>query len=421
MSEINEGTIVVDPMSADLYTCAICYKLLENPKDTKCCRHTFCAQCIGRVIATNPVCPFCREVISASTLSEPSLILKKELAKIQVHCKKHPNCVWEGKNEDLQTHLDKVCEFQLWPCPNCKILDFPACQEKLLRSTIQSHVEECPFEKMKPFFTALAARCNMNAQQTEKSVRSLATNVAKSETTVNDLQNLVEQCHLSTKQSSVFVSKLTNDVDNCNRIIKESTKIQFKESTKIQFSFPLPLTPTISAQHYVCVTASNHTVATSAIVPGCSYIEPENGIIKNSGGERIGAKECMTAVNVIAKLGYSLAHAEWSMSQYGYLLGVRYLMEYTGVEWGGLHSAIEWPPYIQVSGFTEYTNEKRKWVEMAPIVRGFSINTQNALDVVVSLANHSYRVVAVQSAANVDSWIYLLQKCLPSSVSGPLD
>ncbi len=52
----------------DEFTCGICLGILNNPIETKCCRKTFCKECITSWINSNRLCPNDRQVLKINDL-----------------------------------------------------------------------------------------------------------------------------------------------------------------------------------------------------------------------------------------------------------------------------------------------------------------------------------------------------------------
>ena len=68
----------------DVFNCAVCLELLDDPVTIKGCQHTFCRACIPSGISS---CPECRtEFMNDQDLEPPSLFMKKTLAEIRLVC-----------------------------------------------------------------------------------------------------------------------------------------------------------------------------------------------------------------------------------------------------------------------------------------------------------------------------------------------
>jgi fumarate reductase subunit C len=79
-----EKSSLIDLSESDRYdfSCGICLEIFNNPVETKCCRKTFCKECITSWINTNQVCPNDRQVLRVDDLIKPSLITINLLSKI---------------------------------------------------------------------------------------------------------------------------------------------------------------------------------------------------------------------------------------------------------------------------------------------------------------------------------------------------
>jgi hypothetical protein len=80
-----EKSSLIDLSESDRYdfSCGICLEIFNNPVETKCCRKTFCKECITSWINTNQVCPNDRRVLRVDDLIRPSLITINLLSKIK--------------------------------------------------------------------------------------------------------------------------------------------------------------------------------------------------------------------------------------------------------------------------------------------------------------------------------------------------
>jgi hypothetical protein len=80
-----ERSSLIDLSESDRYdfSCGICLEIFNNPVETKCCRKTFCEECITSWINTNQVCPNDRRVLRVDDLIKPSLITINLLSKIK--------------------------------------------------------------------------------------------------------------------------------------------------------------------------------------------------------------------------------------------------------------------------------------------------------------------------------------------------
>ena len=68
----------------DVFNCAVCKQLLENPVEMFSCEHTFCKACLPDGINS---CPECRtQFCPDHDVRPPCLFMKKTLAEIKLMC-----------------------------------------------------------------------------------------------------------------------------------------------------------------------------------------------------------------------------------------------------------------------------------------------------------------------------------------------
>ena len=97
----------VEPPSRTFQTeCPICFLILRDPHQSKCCCTNFCCMCSERLVAEHKHCPICRE---DNFKLYPNTSLKWFLAQLHVFCT-HSNdgCEWRGELGELEHHLSDV-------------------------------------------------------------------------------------------------------------------------------------------------------------------------------------------------------------------------------------------------------------------------------------------------------------------------
>jgi len=65
------------------FRCDICLGLLNKPLETKCCRKTYCKECITSEINKNGFCPNNRQLLRTNDLINPSLIVMNMLSNLK--------------------------------------------------------------------------------------------------------------------------------------------------------------------------------------------------------------------------------------------------------------------------------------------------------------------------------------------------
>jgi hypothetical protein len=75
----------------DELTCGMCSRVVNNPIETKCCRKTYCKNCIITWINANQLCPNDKRVLKVNDLINPSLIVVNLLSKLKIKCNDSAN------------------------------------------------------------------------------------------------------------------------------------------------------------------------------------------------------------------------------------------------------------------------------------------------------------------------------------------
>jgi len=94
------------------FTCGICLGVFNNPFETKCCRQTFCKQCIENWISKSNTCPLDRSLLRAHDLIKSSKIVINLLSKLKIKCdNSDKGCQQVIDLGSLSSHLI-VCDFR---------------------------------------------------------------------------------------------------------------------------------------------------------------------------------------------------------------------------------------------------------------------------------------------------------------------
>ena len=97
----------VEPPPKDIEPeCPICWMILCDPFQARCCGHNFCHTCIEQVRAEHKPCPTCREDNFEVFQNER---LKHSLNQLHVWCTySKDDCMWTGELGQLKDHLSEV-------------------------------------------------------------------------------------------------------------------------------------------------------------------------------------------------------------------------------------------------------------------------------------------------------------------------
>ena len=131
------------------YMCTICSKPFHKPHVTECCGKHFCETCLQSEGKKKKRCP--NLDCGAEGKKFKHIIhkgLQGEILKLKVRCIHHrERCRWEGKLDDLETHLNndsrsdisEGCRYVTVNCPN-------GCNEKdIKRKNLSAHLSQCPY------------------------------------------------------------------------------------------------------------------------------------------------------------------------------------------------------------------------------------------------------------------------------------
>ncbi|CAF1120846.1 unnamed protein product [Adineta steineri] len=144
----------------DNLKCAICNDPFEKPYVTSC-DHTFCYTCILQQIQINKSCPLCRSSIENINNIMPvkTRLILNMLDSLLVKCKFcEKKRIERGSFED---HL-KICRKQM-NCL-CTAADI-RCPWNGRRDQLSFHVQQCPYEQIRPVLSEILTRNRYLEQQ----------------------------------------------------------------------------------------------------------------------------------------------------------------------------------------------------------------------------------------------------------------
>ena len=115
----------------DKYKCMICHKVQREATITSCCCKHYCKTCIEEWFRKQGVsCPHCRSRSFNHFVNRQQV---QDINELRVYCSNHKaGCKWEGKLEDLKSHVDSNCDYSTVNCPN-------KCHEEMLRKDLKNH------------------------------------------------------------------------------------------------------------------------------------------------------------------------------------------------------------------------------------------------------------------------------------------
>ncbi|CAM4791319.1 unnamed protein product [Rotaria magnacalcarata] len=124
--------------------CPLCTLPFQSPVASATCGHTFCQVCISQWMTRQATCPICRTMTSAKEFRPISTrIVLNQLERLLVRCKRCNQA--NIQRGDIHEH-EKRCPNQTVSCPAFDI----KCKWKGARSALTQHIQECPFQKIRP-------------------------------------------------------------------------------------------------------------------------------------------------------------------------------------------------------------------------------------------------------------------------------
>lgn len=100
--------LLAEPEKVPKYLmCTLCKEVFDRPVRLSC-THCFCKGCIDTWTINKKNCPDCRKKVNKNQIA-PDLIATSLVNDIKVKCRDH-NCIWEGRLEDLSSHLCKLAD-----------------------------------------------------------------------------------------------------------------------------------------------------------------------------------------------------------------------------------------------------------------------------------------------------------------------
>ena len=121
----------------DNYKCQLCSLVAKRRTVTSCCGESFCHEGISGLEQGHQPCPTCGEV----DFTIMQFKNQQKIDNLQVYCTfKERECVWSGRLQDLEVHLDpdqNECQYMDISCPL-------HCQQLVPRNAVQQHTsQEC--------------------------------------------------------------------------------------------------------------------------------------------------------------------------------------------------------------------------------------------------------------------------------------
>eukprot|EP01103_Thecamoeba_quadrilineata_P016618 TRINITY_DN5599_c0_g1_i1.p1 TRINITY_DN5599_c0_g1~~TRINITY_DN5599_c0_g1_i1.p1 ORF type:complete len:571 (-),score=79.06 TRINITY_DN5599_c0_g1_i1:103-1815(-) len=138
----------LDLIDKDFF-CPIGGNVFNEPVSLAECGHTFCRECITKWCQNSSTCPIDRNNVNLERIVPNwplrNMVNKKKVACSKAHevegseCSKSNTCEWEGQLQDISSHRDKECGFEILACRH------PECYEAIQRNDIEEHEKICEY------------------------------------------------------------------------------------------------------------------------------------------------------------------------------------------------------------------------------------------------------------------------------------
>ena len=259
--------LFTDPVGR-MCECPICQGVVKEAQSVKCCKKTFCKDCLDEAMKRFKRCPLCR---TQNPVTYENDAIDDGVNDLKVLCLHHgKGCEWSGhllhepqhreekcdyeevecKNRGfgcevvaerrlMKQHVEEECDFREVPCKYCNEFQrvwemeghLPACpehpvecvngcgEEGLLRRNIAGHLEVCPEAVVDCPFKEMGCR---ESQLKMKDIQSHTTN-AMSDHLALVMKTLVETKQAMQKQADVHQSEtrgLNSRIDQLQMEVK---------------------------------------------------------------------------------------------------------------------------------------------------------------------------------------------------------
>jgi len=155
MTHENNGGYLLDLFvenpSEELH-CCICLQVFRDP--VQCSRgHAYCKECIHECLRKKKECPKCCQPLRSKQLRSV-LVVKNLISNLSVRCPTtpvdinnncHDKCVWVGKVNEMDRHVEHDCPFHVVLCAN----SLRGCKHSCRRRHLPHHLTTCPHELLR--------------------------------------------------------------------------------------------------------------------------------------------------------------------------------------------------------------------------------------------------------------------------------
>ena len=131
-----------DPVGR-IFECPICQGVVKEAQSMRCCKKTFCKDCLDEALKRSSTCPLCRTEYPESYENGA---IDDGVNDLKVLCLHHgKGCEWSGHLLHEPQHREEKCDYEEVECENkgsgCKVV----CERRFM----QQHVEEeCDYREV---------------------------------------------------------------------------------------------------------------------------------------------------------------------------------------------------------------------------------------------------------------------------------
>ena len=128
---------------ARIFECPICQGVVKKAQSVKCCKKTFCKQCLDEALKKSNRCPLCR---TGNPVRYENDAIDDGVNDLMVLCLHHGRgCQWSGHLLHEPQHRDKKCDYEKVECEYRGL----GCKVVAARRYMKQHVaEECDYREV---------------------------------------------------------------------------------------------------------------------------------------------------------------------------------------------------------------------------------------------------------------------------------
>ncbi|CAG0904360.1 unnamed protein product [Cyprideis torosa] len=196
----------------DLFVCALCLGVVDQPVEVQPCLHMFCKTCIEDWTQVDTTCPKCRKPITANAFEEPGTNLLRLLNQLKIKC---PDCSRQTEYSEFQRHRE-LCRTETTPCDK-------GCGLPLVHSEKAGH--NC------------LGKSKEKIGQLEDKVRELEAELERQREVREDLERDVEERNEEIRKKDAEIEELRNALSSENSQANELRQKLFEVKDAVSSQF----------------------------------------------------------------------------------------------------------------------------------------------------------------------------------------